>query len=189
MVNLFNEVLNKAFLHHDPYTGEKVMETTEKHQFDTGAVRSKDNEEYRFDLIQTNAIRRLAAAMKEGEAKYEANNWRKGIPIHNLLNHAIGHLMKFMDGDISEDHIGHALWNIATIAEMEKLVERKPEMFDIIYKDIHWKNKAFKFQSEDGGFLVPDDLAKVIEAMEPGKVYEKTTTFSQIAPENAPQTK
>lgn len=96
-------------------------------KFETGAVRSNDRVP-RYGLIPEVGLRRLAETCTEGADKYGVDNWRKGIPASNLLDHALNHLERWRDGDTSEDHLGHALWNIAVIAHLE---ERMPEMVDI----------------------------------------------------------
>jgi hypothetical protein len=44
--------------------------------------------------------------------KYGADNWTKGIPISNILNHLEKHLIQFKEGNLDEDHLGHAAWGI-----------------------------------------------------------------------------
>ncbi len=108
-------------------------ETTE---FATGAVRSAGcagEEGYqfplRFDLLFSNgeALRRLAATFGEGFAKYGADNWKKGIPESNLLNHAIAHLALYCERDTTEDHLAHATWNLLTLMWQQR---NKPELLD-----------------------------------------------------------
>lgn len=84
-----------------------------KHHFDTGAVRSSDVDEERWDLISPIAMKALARTYAEGARKYGACNWERGMPVTDLLNHGIAHIYKFLSGDRSEDDLGHALWNIA----------------------------------------------------------------------------
>lgn len=82
------------------------------HKFDSGAVRSTDADAVRFDLISPIALEAWAKTCAEGAAKYGDFNWEKGMPAHDLLNHALRHIYKFLGGDRSEDHLGHALWNV-----------------------------------------------------------------------------
>lgn len=63
---------------------------------------------YRLDLLDPKALFRLGAILKEGMEKgYEKGNWMK-IPCDDHINHALGHIMVWMDGDRREDHLGHA---------------------------------------------------------------------------------
>lgn len=95
------------------------------HRFDSGAVRSTDADRERWDLIFPVALRRVAETCHEGSQKYGDYNCEKGIPVSNLLNHAIRHLFLYLDGDRTEDHLAHATWNVMASMHME---ERMPEM-------------------------------------------------------------
>ena len=67
----------------------------------------RDRIEERFDLIPPTALMAVAKAMGEGAEKYGNWNWQ-GLPMENLLNHAMRHIVLFMEGDRDEDHLGHA---------------------------------------------------------------------------------
>jgi len=83
-----------------------------RHEYDTGAVRSADCDNVRYDLITPIGLRALARTYAEGAAKFGASNWENGMPVTDLLNHAIAHIYNFLSGDRTEDHLGHAAWNI-----------------------------------------------------------------------------
>ena len=69
-----------------------------------------------FVKVQVSQLAHLyAQAMHEGAGKYGENNWRKGIPAPNLLNHALHHLFKLVSGDQSENHRSHLVWNVLTL--------------------------------------------------------------------------
>lgn len=97
-------------------------------KFPTGAVRSSDADGVRYDLITPVGLRRLAETYKEGSLKYGDNNWQKGFPASDVMNHAIRHMYLWLDGDKTEDHLAHAAWNLLTIMHFE---ERKPECIDV----------------------------------------------------------
>ena len=80
--------------------------------YETGAVRSGDCDDVRYDLISPIGIERLARTCAEGAKKRGAHNWENGMPVNELLNHALAHIFKYLAGDRSEDHLGHADWNI-----------------------------------------------------------------------------
>jgi hypothetical protein len=44
--------------------------------------------------------------------KFGYCNWENGMPVTDLLNHAIAHIYNFLGGDRSEDHLAHATWNL-----------------------------------------------------------------------------
>jgi hypothetical protein len=104
----------------------------ERERFASGAVRSStvagEQKPARFDLVSHVGLRRVAETYAEGAAKYAANNWRRGIPASNLLNHALAHLNQFAAGDASEDHLAHAAWNLFAIMEFQ---ETRPDLIDV----------------------------------------------------------
>ena len=81
-------------------------------EYETGAVRSSDAEPYRFDLISPVGLKAVARACAEGAKKYSDFNWEAGMPVNDLLNHAIRHIYEYLSGDRDEDHLGHAAWNV-----------------------------------------------------------------------------
>ncbi len=96
--------------------------------FSTGAVRSADADNVRYDLITPVGLRRLAETCAEGARKYGDFNWQKGIPASQMLNHAIRHIYLWIEGDHTEDHLAHAAWNILGVCHFE---ESLPEMIDV----------------------------------------------------------
>lgn len=86
--------------------------TEARHNYDTGAVRSADCDSVRYDLISPIGLRALAKTYAEGAEKFGAHNWENGMPAADMLNHAIAHIFKFLEGNKDEDHLGHAAWNI-----------------------------------------------------------------------------
>ena len=97
-------------------------------KFPSGAVRSNDAANVRFDLITPIGLRRLAETCAEGAKKYGAYNWEKGIPASEMLNHAIRHIYLWLEGDRGEDHLAHAAWNILGVCHFE---ETLPAMIDV----------------------------------------------------------
>jgi len=88
---------------------EKILNTTEPEdmrQFATGAQRSKDADDVRYDLIPQKSLHRIAAVLKTGADRYGAHNWRRGLPIAGCLNHALRHIYLFLEGDKELDQDG-----------------------------------------------------------------------------------
>jgi len=105
------------------------MNTAEMMQFATGAVRGRDAEAERWDLIPVLGLVRLARTCAEGAKRYGVGNWLRGIPVSDLVNHAIRHLYLYLAGDKTEDHLAHAAWNILAACHMEMA---QPDMKDIV---------------------------------------------------------
>lgn len=93
----------------------------ELHKFETGAVRSTDADDTRYDLISPIGLEAVAKTCAEGAAKYGAFNFEKGIPVSNLLDHAVRHIYKFLAGDRSEPHLPHAAWNLLAAIHSEAM--------------------------------------------------------------------
>ena len=113
-----DEVEPEATLIEEP-EGPPVSGTTAK--FGTGAVRSDTVEAFRYDLVSPIGLREVARTCAEGAAKYGDWNWEKGMPVHDLLNHAIAHLYQFLSGDRNEPHLGHAAWNVLAAIHSQEM--------------------------------------------------------------------
>jgi hypothetical protein len=96
----------------DPRTFVEVQDALPRVEFETGAVRGTDAGSVRYDLITPIGLKAVAEAYAEGVRKFGAYNAEKGIPVLDLINHAIRHLYLYLSGDRSEDHLGHAGWNV-----------------------------------------------------------------------------
>lgn len=103
-----------------------ISKNKKMQKFSTGAKRGTDVSGVPYHLLSQIALRRYAKAMAEGSIKYGKFNWLKGLPADNLVDHLYAHLAAFLEGDISEDHLGHALWNLATLVHFS---ETRPELF------------------------------------------------------------
>jgi hypothetical protein len=103
----------------EPARLKRAEGTTAK--FGTGAVRSDTVEAYRYDLVSPIGLREVARTCAEGAEKYDDFNWEKGMPVHDLLNHALAHIYGFLSGDRSEPHLGHAAWNLLAAIHSHEL--------------------------------------------------------------------
>lgn len=90
-------------------------------KFESGAVRSSDADNERWDLISPIGLKRVAEAYSEGAKKYGEYNWEKGMPINDLLNHALRHIYLYLGGDNTEDHLAHAAWGLLASMHSEEL--------------------------------------------------------------------
>src|SRR5690348_2093930 len=89
-------------------------------EFETGAVRSSDADNVRYDLISPIALDEIAKTYHEGASKYGDHNWLKGMPVSDLLNHALRHVYLFLSGDRSEPHLPHAAWGLMAAIHSHK---------------------------------------------------------------------
>lgn len=109
---------------HSVYSPREVILNDGGTEFVTGAVRSADKAGVMYHLISPIGLRRIAETHKEGFDKYGAFNWEKGMPIGDILNHAIAHIFDYLaspdPSTRSEDDLAHAAWNIIAAMHMEE---------------------------------------------------------------------
>lgn len=121
-----------------------IKDSGERRSFETGAVRDVVEGKGRCDLLPACALLRLAKHYEEGAKKYEERNWEKGIPLSDMIDSGMRHLLKYMDGQTDEDHLCAAAWNIIGAMWME---EKKPELQNIpsrITNKKAWNNPIVK---------------------------------------------
>lgn len=85
-------------------------------------------EKFRMQAIPPEALLALGRIRWEGHELhgYEDDNY-KLIPIEENIGRAMLHLTKWLNGDISDDHLGHALCRIAFAVQQEMDKENKNE--------------------------------------------------------------
>ena len=108
------------------FDGEKFGKPFEVHQ--TGAIRSCDADDVRFDLVPQIMLERVAKVMAKGAIKYGEYNWTKGFKWSSVLNHLARHLYLYLIGDTTEDHLAHMVCNLGFLMEYEV---SHPELNDI----------------------------------------------------------
>jgi Domain of unknown function (DUF5664) len=89
-------------------------------KFENGASRSHHAPSY--ELIPKAAIDRLVARLELGAAIHGANNWRGGGSefIAQTKRHLVEHILNYVEGDNSDDHLGAVLCNAAFLAHFDK---------------------------------------------------------------------
>ena len=95
--------------------------------YDTGAVRDTGGKG-RMDLLPMCALLRVSKHMEDALTHYPERNWEKGLPMHSMIDSAMRHLAKYMDGQTDEDHLCAAATNLLMAMWTE---EKHPEMQDI----------------------------------------------------------
>ena len=89
----------------------EVKDSGKRQEFVTGSVRDTREGKGRFDLIPTDALRRLARHYENGAVKYGDKNWEKGQPLSRYLDSAFRHLICVIEGLTDEDHASAVSWN------------------------------------------------------------------------------
>lgn len=98
---------------------EKVSDSGERQEFQTGSVRDTRKGKGRFDLLPCYALTRLAQHYENGTVKYGDRNWEKGQNLSRYLDSAIRHLIKYLGGSREEDHLAAVAWNALAYIETE----------------------------------------------------------------------
>lgn len=128
----------------------EILDSGERTEFQTGAVRDMHEGKGRFDLLPMCVLMRLAKHYEKGALKYEERNWEKGIDAHSFADSAFRHLVKYMDGWNDEDHLIAAIWNLCGLAWTE---EKKPELVDIPARQqsglVNWQKETERLKAEN----------------------------------------
>lgn len=89
--------------------------------FPTGAERNSSHGKGRCDLLPSTALLIISQHYEKGADKFGADNWRKGFPMSSFFDSAIRHLLQAKRGDIDEDHLAAAAWNVLCAIETREL--------------------------------------------------------------------
>ena len=141
-----------------------IKDSGERTEFSTGAVRDMKRGVGRMDLLPWYGIMEVSKHCEEGAEKYGEHNVDKGIPLHSLCDSAARHLAKFICGEIDEDHLRAACWNLLwalnqrkTHPELDDLYSHK-EMVEKVRNVIDEFNKA-----KENGELVFTDTESTVD--------------------------
>ena len=104
-----------------------IKDSGERTTFSTGAVRDMHEGKGRMDLLPWAAILEVSKHCENGAKKYGKHNVDRGIPTHSLLDSAMRHAAKYLDGQDDEDHLLAAAWNLLSAVEMRC---KNPECID-----------------------------------------------------------
>ena len=110
-----------------------IKDSGDRTMFPSGAVRDLHGEDKgRMDLLPWAAIIEVSKHASEGSKKYGEHNVDLGIPTHSLCDSAARHLAKYLDGQVDENHLVAAAWNLLWAVQM---VVKNPECVDTPWKN------------------------------------------------------
>lgn len=95
-----------------------IKDSGERTTFSTGAVRDMHSGKDRMDLLPWAAIIEVSKHCEAGALKYGTHNVDKGIPTSSLMDSAMRHAAKYLDGQEDEDHLLAAAWNLLWAVQM-----------------------------------------------------------------------
>ena len=124
-------------------------------EYTTGSKRSSREGKGRFDLIPSHALTRLAQHFENGAKVYGDRNWERGQPLARYLDSAMRHLVKYLGGGRSEDHIIACAWNCFAFVQTQKWIadgKLPQELDDMNEPDIaaQWDNAIKKITESTG---------------------------------------
>ena len=105
-----------------------IKDSGERTEFKTGAVRDMKRGVGRMDLLPWYGIIEVSKHCEEDADKYGEHNVDRGIPLHSLCDSAARHLAKFIAGEMDEDHLRAAAWNLLWALNQRKT---HPELDDL----------------------------------------------------------
>lgn len=115
-----------------------IKDSGERTEFETGAKRDIQHGKGRMDLLPWYGIIEVSKHCEEGADKYGEHNVDRGIPLHSLCDSAARHLAKFIAGEMDEDHLRAAAWNLlwalnqrTTHPELDDLYSHKKVVEDV----------------------------------------------------------
>ena len=156
-----------------------IKDSGERTEFSTGAVRDMKRGVGRMDLLPWYGIMEVSKHCEEGAEKYGEHNVDKGIPLHSLCDSAARHLAKFICGELDEDHLRAACWNLLWALNQRKT---HPELDDLYsHKEIRDKVRDVVeefHQTKERGELVFEDDEKTID--ETLKTKPRKLTFAEL---------
>ena len=110
-----------------------LLDSGERVDFTTGSVRDTDEGKPRYDLISPVGLKRVALLMAKGAEKYGERNWELGQPTSRFYASMFRHMMAWVDGERTEDHLAAVVFNAMGIMHMEEKVDEgllSPDLID-----------------------------------------------------------
>ena len=110
----------------------EILDSGERREFSSGAVRDMSGGKGRMDLLPWAAIMEVSKHCENGARKYGEHNVDRGLPVSSFCDSAARHLAKYLDGWDDEPHLLAAAWNLLWAIQMEL---KHPELADVPWKD------------------------------------------------------
>lgn len=88
--------------------------------YEGGSFRDRPLGKGLFHVMPMIALKRTAQRYEYGQVKYgKSEAYKDGLPVSDCWDSAMRHLLDYMDGDNSEDHLAACVWNCFAMMEME----------------------------------------------------------------------
>lgn len=158
-----------------------------KMEFNSGAHRSSSEGRGNYDSIPPLGLERLALRCEFGDNLHGKGNWKKGIPLSSYINSALRHINNYMCGDLEEDHVSAASWNLLAMAHTEKLIlsGQLPEELDDIGNVLKAKRELEAYATSRGNIKGEEESDSGVEIA--GSVLHQDSGTTQPEPQNSVQ--
>lgn len=143
-----------------------IKDSGDRTEFETGAKRDIQHGKGRMDLLPWYGIMEVSKHCEEGAEKYGEHNVDKGIPLHSLCDSAARHLAKFIAGELDEDHLRAACWNLLWALNQRKT---HPELDDL------YSHKENSEEKERGELVFEDNENTINE-----RCIDRQLTFAEL---------
>lgn len=150
-----------------------IKDSGERTEFSTGAVRDMKRGVGRMDLLPWYGIMEVSKHCEEGAEKYGEHNVDKGIPLHSLCDSAARHLAKFICGELDEDHLRAACWNLLWALNQRKT---HPELDDL-YSHKETESTVYETREEALHPLTRDEILQRCKEAQDVYVVSKSEMF------------
>lgn len=141
----------------------EILDSGNRREFETGAVRDMSEGKGRFDLLPLEVIWDLAKHFEKGATKYGEYNWQKGIPVNSYWDSAVRHLWKHKLGWIDEDHAIAALWNVACMIWEERYSPRAYKTDVAIKSGMSFEQASFEQAIADNNKTASERFKESLE--------------------------
>jgi len=119
----------------------KMNDTGERITYEHGGMREPSTGKGAYELVSPFALERIAVWYELGARKYANRNWEKGIPFGRLIQSGLRHMIRWMKGDRSEDHLAAVCWNVMAMMHFEETGQAE-----------EWNNYPAYKKAERGAF-------------------------------------
>ena len=98
----------------------QMHDTGERMSYEGGGMREPSTGKGAYELVSPFALERIAKWYELGAQKYADRNWEKGIPFGRLIQSALRHMYRWMQGRRDEDHLAAVYWNVMAMMHFEE---------------------------------------------------------------------
>ncbi len=140
--------------------GEDILDGTDDRRTDPKFNHKIGFIPFAYPLVPLRGLAKVAAVMRKGERK-DRNGWEE-VPVEEHLNHAISHIIAYLEGRHAEHHLANAGCRVLMALDLDRrevlpcptLDGSKPSMLDSLSKERTTSSRAVK-QAEQAAWM-PD---------------------------------